>query len=340
MLDEIREIQEYMYMPSEDREQPGRIKRIIFCHAGNLNGIERIMTMIARYFLFIDNENTDNCIRRAEAALRMWTGNTPLDYVEYRKNKTYDLEKEAELAPEYEYLAFNYPWLNWWLPVYLRMDTKGVDVTKPENIEKSIKQLQNKKSQFGRKVFSKSFGSNDYKRISYEKVIANAFSARGPLKRYYLVCTDPEWDRYLHRKSGKKISKHPNDHDKILKTMGAYMIERSRKYRQDNKSRFEPVNYTDIAFWTEAQKKIDKSFYENYLVEDRPLFKCIIGASGNQSKIKPDEEWYEQSGWSLIDATIDDSDLDRFLRENPEAVFYSDNGSGTPLSKCRRYIRY
>ena len=337
MLDEIKEAQEYMFSPGVPGQQSERIQLTLFWHAGDLNGLDRMMTTIARYFLFFDNDGTDNIFRRAEAALRMWTGNTPLNYVEYRNNKTYGLDKEAELAQEYEYLTINYPWLNWWLPTYIRNKSKEMEEADREKAETAIKNLGNRKSQFGRSVFSQFKGTNDYKRLSYEKAIANAYSARGPLKRYYLACTDAEWMKKLTRKRGKKLIH--NHADRVLKLLAAYMLERSRKKRRDEELRFEPVNYSDVAFWAVSKTKIDASLLKQYCVNGRPLFECKSASSGNQAKIKPDWDWFNSCGWTLIEATDDDHALDDFLEKHPDAVYFRDNGGAVPLSMNQRYTR-
>ena len=337
MLDEIKEAQEYMYSPVIPEHQSDRIQLTLFWHAGDLNGLDRMMTTIARYFLFVDNEETDNIFRRAEAALRMWTGNTPLNYIDYRNNKTYGLDKEAELALEYEYLTVNYPWLNWWLPSYIRNGSKDMGEKEKQKAEKVIENLGKRKSQFGRSVFSQSNGTNDYKKLSYEKAIANAYSARGPLKRYYLACTDSQWAQEITRKGGKRLI---HDHaDRVLKVLAAYMLERSRKTRNDDELRYEPVNYTDIAFWAVSRSKLDGSVLKQYMVSGRPLFDCISASSGNQAKIKPDREWFNSCGWTLIDATYDDKALEEFLSEHPDAVYFRDNGGAVPLSINQRYVK-
>lgn len=337
MLDEIREVQEYMFSPGMPGQQSDRIQLSVFWHAGNLNGIERMMTMIARYFLFVDNEDTDNIFLMAEAALRMWTGNTPLSIAEKSSTRTDVSEKEAALAGEYEYLTRSYPWLNWWLPAYIKDKSKGMKESDRDKAEMAINKLAGKKSQFGRSVFGTRSGANDYKKCTYEKAVANAYSARGPLKRYYLACTDPDWKTGLSKGNGKKLM---NDHpDRVLKILASYMIERSRKVRHDDEPRYEPVNYSDIAMWAAGSSKLDGSVVSKYKVGDRPLFSCKAASSGNQAKLKPDEEWFTRCGWTLIEATEEDAALDEFLDANPGAVFFRDNGGNVRLSMNERYER-
>ena len=216
-------------------------------------------------------------------------------------------------------------------------NTPKDDEKKQEAAQKAIRKLSSMKSQLGSSVFTKKTGANDYKKTSYEKVIANAYSAKGPLCRYYLACVDPEWDAEITRKNGKKLN--GTHYDRVLKTIAAYMLERSRKSYDDARPRSEPVNYSIIAFWATSGTKLDATAYRDYKVSGRPLFICSNTSSCNQAKIKPDEEWFVHSGWEVIEATFTDEKLDAFLKEHPGAVFFRDNGGAKPLGENQRYER-
>ncbi|MBE6042557.1 MAG: hypothetical protein E7220_08585 [Clostridiales bacterium] len=178
--------------------------------------------------------------------------------------------------------------------------------------------------------------------------MANAMSARGPLKKYYLVCRVPDWKIGVNKLKGTnplgKLDK--GDEDRILKLLAAYLIERNRKLKSNDDYIFEPINFSDIGFWQFAQGKTDSSKYRPYTYqrydnnERRPLFKFDSSQSNNQAKAKPDEEWFEICGWELIEATENDYKLNEYLKDYPGAVFYSDPGASQYLRKNVRYERY
>ncbi|MBR0457314.1 MAG: hypothetical protein IJJ01_11680 [Firmicutes bacterium] len=331
MLNETLEAGEYLYDFRNDKNRLGRIKSVVLLKKDDQKrhqflGLERILTVIARYFIYEDDVEYEEGIRRADAALRMWCGHAP-------ENKADDI-----LSDQYEYLQDNYPWIEWWLPEYLRETVSKDNEDEMENVEQAIIALKNKKMSYSVSSLNKQAKDNDFKTIRYDKIIANAAVSRGPLKKYYLACNDAEWERHFRRAKNMKPTKL--QHDRALKTMAAYMLERSQKMRKDPAPRFELINYLDITHWAEGGNTVmDKGKYKDLVVSDRPLFVFQSGVSGNTAKIKPDPEWFKACDWQLIDATIDDSALDEFLDNNPDGIFYSDDGGGKPLAVNVRYIR-
>ena len=90
---------------------------------------------------------------------------------------------------------------------------------------------------------------NDYKRITFENIIANAFSM-GPLKRYYLVCENKNfWEligKYTAGKTdnAKQLSK--SDKDLILKVTAACLLQ--AQFQQHGQE-FVAINQMDLANW-------------------------------------------------------------------------------------------
>ena len=329
MLNEYIEVREYISPLGRGAAQQCRLHRPIFAKLNNktkertceFNGLERVMTMIARFFLFHDGAQDDERIMRAEAALRLWCGDIE------DKNRS-----ESGLKEQYAYLEEQYPWLENWLQKYLE---EGVPCAKKpgeekEIIEKAINTLNARRERFGYSSYDSKMKINDYKAIKYDKIIANALSAGGPLKRYYLVCEDPHWDAKIYAITKKKQGK-PKDgqKDRILKTIAAYLLERNRKARpiDDGALRYEPVNKTNLSFWAKNNSDIENKDLTLFAVSGRPLFFSETGPSGNVGKIKPDSEWFAACGWQLIDGTEDDTALDAYLGSHPDAVCFSDRGS-------------
>ena len=325
MLNERLEVSEYLYDVKNIDPRPERIKRSVLLWQNDLVGMERFLIMLARFFIYEDGADYEEGLKRADAAIRMWCGHAP------------EKRSEDKLADQYEYLEENYPWLDYWLVDYLREIVSHENEQAMEQVEKGIIVLENKKPGFSISSLNKQPKENDFKAIRYDKIIANAAVSRGPLKQYYLACADPEWDLNIHGKGNRKLT--DGQHDRVLKTVAAYMLERSVKQRRDEAPRFELINYMDITFWTIGSRRLNRGEYNGFAVADRPLFSFQKGMSGNAAKIKPDPEWFKACSWELIDATEDDSALDAFLENNPEGIFYSDNGGGKPLELNTRYER-
>lgn len=329
MLNELFEAGEYIFATKKGAEHPRRIHPAILLHDSSFNGMERFLTTIARFFLFHDDADAEEGRLRAEAALRMWCGHAPGD------------RKKSELAEQYAYLEENYPWLDHWLENYLteyyNERAASGDKSAKKKLENAIESLHSKEKHYDTSSLNKLPTTNDFKLIRYDKVIANALTARGPLKRYYLVCRDPDWDAKIH--IGDKWDLPPKQEDRILKTVAAYLLERSRKQRREDVPRYEPTNLKDIAYWALADARLDRTHYDKDMVEDRKLFLFEKGGSGNQAKIKPDPEWFAACGWQLIEATDDDEALDAYLDNYPDAIFYSDRGSNHSLARSMRYHR-
>lgn len=334
MLNEIQEAYEYMFDPDNTCPRPHRIIRSIFLHNDDMNGLERMTTIIARYFIF--DENADSYIRgrrRAEAALRMWLGFTE------------NLGDNEKLSEEYMYLKQNYPWLEYWLSKYLKKDVSSDKQLRKDQVERVLRKLEKKKSQLESRSLSKSQNTSDFKLIRYDKVIANAAVAGGPLRKYYLVCQKPDWYSGIIKINEKNHNNHfgDTDQDRILKVMAAYLIERNRKYKGNIDYVYEPVNLSSVALWAAGSTKLDSSKFKYYTYqskessETRQLFSFYSSKSGNITKVKPDEEWLQSCGWDIVDATDGGVLLDEYLESHSDAIFFSDPGSNKELQQNSRY---
>lgn len=321
MLDEFREASEYIYDLDKVKNGSERIQMTNFLRPGHFLGIERIMTTIARFFLFHDGTGEDRRIYRAEAALRLWFG--------YDRD---DIDDEAVVI-EYDALVVNHPEIIRWLPRYLELHKEKKRDPK-KAIEDAERLIENYKKEFAISSFNKS-SKNDYKRIRYDKIIANALVSRGELKRYYLASDDPNWGFGVSGIKGNKL----NYPDRLLKTMAAYLLERKRKGKENSALSFEPVNFKDITNWASASDRLDSEDYDAFSIDGRPLFVFKELSTNNIKKIKPDEEWFYRCGWKLIEATHNDDLLDEHLKDNPYAAFFRDDGGGTYIMPDSRYER-
>ena len=181
---------------------------------------------------------------------------------------------------------------------------------------------------------------NDFKKITYEKIVADAVAA-GPLNRYYLVCEkenlfDVEYKnkKPFQKKSWSKATK--GKEDLILKIVAAVLLgQRSFDAEEVLSADYVlindlvPVNKTDIANWLKGNGKLDSmaeySFKGKKLFESEDL--------KNVAAVGVDSAWMEDCRY----AVIPENQLDAYLSKHQGAVFYSDPGAGKFLQKNIKY---
>ena len=183
---------------------------------------------------------------------------------------------------------------------------------------------------------------NDFKKITYEGIVADAIAA-GPLKRYYLVCDytglseisykTKKTIRFPFTKSKKENGEWSeptkNKADLIMKTIAAFLLEQEGRAAESPYEGFAPVNLTDIANWLAGSSGTDT--LKAFEIESRPLF--VFDAIDNVTTISIDTEWMQTCGWEIIP----EEDLVVYLANHPDAEFYSDHGAGQHLRKNVRY---
>lgn len=330
MLNEIIEAEGYLFDPEGGDCEYQSLNTKLFCSKkGELNGLDRAMTTVARYFLFEDGAEGEQAIARAGAALRMWCGLMPEGLTAL----------EDPLEGERIYLAVKYPWIDRWLPIILEKEAAMEKGPSSEIVQRTLQKLYGRRDTFTYGTLTRAKAVNDFKLLSYEKVIANALIAWGPLRKYYLACDDPDWFSQIHKVRGGDRNARPmdKDEDKVIKLLAAYMLEANRKKKRAASIGFEPVNLNAVAAWLGASTKFTRTKYTVFSYDERELFEFEDGPSGNTIVVRPDADWFRQCGWTLIDATDGDDALDDYLGEHPDAVFYSCEGGSKPLARNARY---
>ena len=358
MLNEKLEYEEYTYNLTGYENGHRRIKYNALSRGGDKNfaGLERIMTIIARRFLFFDSDYNDvpgkeECLA-AELALFRWLGYVPTDPDKYKEP---DTERKKEMDRIF-----------YWLPNYLgKMKEECEAKLKREKNKTNKKKLRNKINNLESwlslikeddYITKRTRSSRDDKAkylnvIKTERVVANALR-RNKLKVFYLVCKDPHFSEVCE-KTGKVGEKKK---DLLLRTVAAYMLENYyfdlpsrevsfppvyRYYEKRQQTRFAPLRDEDLTNWHQGLGKIRTesddglgaySYNGKPLVEQPKKYK-------NRKKIKFNDEWFRKCEWALIDATDNDDALDEYLRENPDHHFYRDDGSCKPLAEDQRYER-
>ena len=352
MLNEILEAQEYMYDLKRSKEKPERIVCGAFLKGKSpaLSGMERILTIIGRSFIFPENiddmedisqEEFDRRICRAAAALRMWCGLVPKTFNNKKVKAAYE---ELSADPAYKGLEN-------WLPNYLKsaLDNKKIGI---EKYDAAVNKLRSKKKPFAKPVFSLANIPNDYNAINYDKVIANGLIASGPLREYCLVCENRKWfEGIIKIKEGKVLPFSEADKETVLKVVAYYLLERRRTKKETAKVSFEPTNFQALTFWIGVIKdsqKVKVYYYNDKLLfETRPVGdkKYILteenDAEGtkkgvNATKIKPNEEWFNKCCWDIIDITDNNIELKEYLDAHPDAIWFTDNGSKKHMTMHRQ----
>ena len=200
------------------------------------------------------------------------------------------------------------------------------DLARIKHVINILNALENKNSQFNKSIFSSNYMiKNDYKAITYERIIANAFHL-GKLEQFYLLCNTHPFDPELIRKNTKTKTKiKDSDQDLILKTTALYLLQ-----KQHSDQEYVYFNQADLANWLLKKADPDKFELNKYrlIAPDEPLFDTIT-INGNITKLRIHPKWIEKF------KIVRSCDIDN--PENQGRIFYSDPGCGDFLHCNERY---
>ena len=215
------------------------------------------------------------------------------------------------------------------------------------NIIKALNTLNGRYSANGynKKMFNDKLArteKNDFKKISYDRIIADAIAA-GPLRRFYLVCENADFSGisvktekrtsypFTKKKecsewSGKTMQKA----DLIMKTVAAFLLEQEARNSDNPYGSIAPVNLTDISNWMTGKTGTDT--LKSFEIKPKPLV-TFDKSIKNVTAIGLNAEWMQHCGWKIVP----EESLDDYLVDHPDATFYSDFGAGNCLRKGIRY---
>lgn len=288
-------------------------------------------------------------------------------------------EPDIEQSPYGRELRTNYGWIqeHFCIDTYGKQDTKNKmrDYTKqidsfcndpgvPKNrrtersaaclpvnrILKALYTLNSRytKTWYNKELFDKHLTKpekNDFKKVTYEKIIADAI-AEGPLSRYYLVCENDDFSDIQYETNNKTFpfrtkkstdgntewpNATKNKADLIMKTIAVVLLEQQSRDANGLYKGVVPVNKTDLSNWLRVTKGMES--LEKYSVAEGPLFPPSDRDIDNVAFMNIDHTWMDSHGWNVIP----EHELDRYLAEHPKAVFFSDPGAGAYLQKNKRY---
>ncbi len=217
---------------------------------------------------------------------------------------------------------------------------------------------ESKRKLYAKSMFQEGFSdeetdsySNDSKAITYDSVIAKGFR-QGPLKRYYLCCSDKAVIDAVAGKSERK-------RDLLLKTTAAWLLGREHENRgQDHVW----VNKTDIINWSKDISKHEDYHPEVFRDENKnQLFhfelvgkntvKLFIGVEPSPESGKggrPADPKAFINNFTLIEHEPADekNDLSEeskttklalWKKRHPNGVYFRDDGSGEYLRENLKY---
>ena len=289
MLNEFREFEAYVENPQSltPRVMPHMLTEHFSEKYPYLNGLEEIMTVIARRYLFseehqvygVENQLNEKLIEDTKELLHRWTGFSDTKYRKRTDNP--QLEKWMKVH------SVTDSWLKQYLAFQFQEYKKKSKKTK-EELDKMTDERWNKLE--GKWNYSLN-SPMDYEavKITYNNVIANALE-KGPLRNRYLVVKRCEEEvgkkfdtekrkpfAYLTDKSGRQGTSDV----KIIKIIAAYLINReihpagqseiwikssdlSRWYAQDDSKNGAGAWYPDNVTWNKKEVYTFKRFQRKY----------------------------------------------------------------------------
>jgi hypothetical protein len=297
MINEILEFKAYVISPESDlpRIQPKMFTNN-FSSTSELYGLEHILTMIARGFIFgnysedgiflEDGSVNEQQLETIKSVLFRWLG---FDCV-----KKYEADGEA-LEKWYE----KYPQADAWLKKYYRKHCGRKDKAKLWS------KLEEK--------WSDSLQGGDYKASQYSMndVIANAL-AHGALKEQCMLIKKDSVDiksaklkerlKYLYRVEdhGRQTSLQEKTVERLLKNIAAYLYLRSNHPRDQ---KYVLLNRIQLLCWygLDDNKNESGSWY---------FSKCVFGEEDHAKPIMTAVS--SQRGWKFIKLMIDDEFISKF----------------------------
>ena len=345
MLDELQEYRQYTFDYAENlKKEDCRIKYSTFIKH-DFSGLARIMTVVARQFIFQNEDEPQNFNEeKVRGRLKDWFTNWLPGYIRHAFLLNYlkelrSLLKDESLLSLIERIGSESE-TNALLDAKNELDAvlKNNDFSKDEkllfsqisNLIDALKNLRDMKSAFANKIFAiedrgEVLGKkkNDYHKITYDRIIANALE-QGRLHRYYLVCKSKEVPFDSVRKftgkikEGKKLS--DSDKDMILKFTVAYLLEQ-KAYSPGYAPKYMAISKMDLANWMKKKDKPSNFELEKYkFVESgkrESLFDTrMAGNKGNVSKTYINSDWVEKF------YLVDENDIDK--PEHCGRILFSD----------------
>lgn len=311
MLNEFREFEAYVTDPKSltPRVMPYMLTDYFKEEGNYLIGIEEIMTIIARGYLFSNNHQIYNqsgqinekIIDDTIELLHRWTGFS--DMKDRKRTKNTQLDKWMKLHSVEDS----------WLKKYWMFQFRNYEVKKNSKITKKV--LSEKVEEGWNNLEKKwNYSLNspmDYSavKITYKNVIANALE-KGPLRNRYLVVKKSEEQvgkkvkkddnkrfKYLTDKSGRQETSNM----KIMKVIATYLINKENHPVGQNEIW---IKSGDLSRWYAQDDSNNglKSWYPKNVTwkgEDVYTFKRL---QGKYTKVIINQEYLREYDFHIIDS--------------------------------------
>lgn len=310
MLNEIIEYDQYSFdCDIETNKTLSRLTHRNICNG--LSGIERAMTTVARYYYYNYyskgemSQAQEERIEFVRSVLKAWCG-------------LMNQEDECPLAAKH---------IEDWLPKYienmLKKNAEGNELSL-KRLEESLEKLKNKKSAFSKRLFVEYISDdeankwkNDFKKITYDSIIANAIEL-GELKERVLLSKTFPFERIKKEKGNINSA----EQDRVIKIISAFLLNRVNANQM-----FAVVNKADIANWCKESPKMDKDDYQKFKYrfggEDVPLFESVLIANNIvKFKVAP-----ELLGFCEFVICENDANILNSYIEQGYKYIYRDSGS-------------
>ena len=384
MLDEILEYQQYSFDIDKPDDYVQRLKRstlisnntdkIKKSNTITLTGLNRVLTIIARHFLYNVYNGEDRLKEKTIDALKSWLGHKAPDdssnaevHDLYRWLSRYvekillpeSIEKlkgfiKSSALPEKDKAELN-------TIIYQLSDQRSRDEKvalanrlsdmceklhfisgndradrSVLNAEEFLFQLPNRRS-FNASGYDDYGEANTVNAITYDRILGNARRA-GELKRYYLAC-DRSLIKDVKLKSGRKLK--DTDRDIVYKMTACCMLELSKKGAiKVQETKTISITEADFINWI-IKAKCDKNKQQSFCYKGELLFEDPNAGTPSESKglntkwIRLNRNWLKDSGFEIL---IDNSKTDvvnDFLKLHPNGSVFADNGSGLPMTELK-----
>ncbi len=352
MLDEVREYGIYTIEPPRNLKKEQCRLKFANLIKKDFGGLVRAMTIIARQYIFSEGEEYFD-EEKVRERLSSWCDGWLNQYIRHTfltqdldslssriKDGTLldllhgmepDCEIEGLMAARDEFLS---------KATELDKDSKELFGRVSATIS-ALKELKGKKTYFAKSLFDvgntgdrgkqdTAQKKNDYHKITYDRIIANALEL-GRLHRYYLVCRSESLPFDSIRKftdknkSGKKLA--DTDKDLLLKMTAAYLLQQIG-CSLGEAPEYVVITLTDISNWMIKKDKPSNFDLDKYkfVSTGEALFdkktissmgkKDASGKKGNLAKTRIHPEWTKE--FYLVDeGEIDNS-------EHKGRIFFSD----------------
>ncbi len=359
MLDEIREYEQYTFEPVEEMKKEHIRLKFANLIKKDFGGLVRAMTIVARQCIFRESDEAEDFDEESvRNHLKEWCDGWLNRYIRHAflEKNLEELREKLKDEALVNLLGEIQPDSGVEVLVAAKDEffSKAKELGKEENaifgrISSSIealKELQGKKTYFAKRLFEsgestekekpkeKDFAQkkNDYHKITYDRIIANALE-QGRLHRYYLVCKSDSVPFDLIRKYTEKNKQDgkeliDTDKDLILKMTAAYLLQQAG-YNPEYAPEYVVITLTDISNWMIKKDKPSNFEFEKYKFRDtgESLFdkrtisstdkkKDGMSKKGNLTKTRIHPQWAKQF------YLVDESEIDNL--ENRGRIFFSD----------------